>query len=68
MCGTPYDWFDFIQAEYKCIDVDEPLGGAEEEPEKFFSCEQRSNAMKEKAEEKRKEKQVKKAEEGKEKS
>jgi len=47
ICGTPYDWFDFIQAEYKCVDVMEPLSGAEEEPEEFFSCEQRSNAMKE---------------------
>jgi len=48
-CGTAYDWFDFIQAEYKCIDVMEPLGGAEEEPEKFFGCDQRSIAMKEEA-------------------
>ena len=33
----------------RCIDVMEPLGGAEEEPEKFFGCDQRSIAMKEEA-------------------
>jgi len=60
MCGTPYDWFDFIQAEYKCVDVMEPLSGAEEEPEEFFGCDQRSKAMKEEAA-----KDVKKDEEGK---
>lgn len=53
MCGTPYDWFDFIQAEYKCTDVMEPLSGADEAPEEFFGCDQRSKkAMEEKAMEK----------------
>jgi len=65
ICGTPYDWFDFIQAEYKCVDVMEPLVGADEKPEEFFSCEQRSNAMKE--ERKVKEEKGKEVEEGKEK-
>jgi len=54
-CGTAYDWFDFIQAEYKCVDVMEPLTGAAEEPEVFFGCDQRSKkAMKDKQEEKNK--------------
>jgi len=67
MCGDPYDWFDFIQAEYKCVDVMEPLTGAQEEPEEFFGCEKRSKAMKEEAERARQEKKAKAEEEGKEK-
>ena len=74
-CGTAYDWFNFlIKGEIqvirrlpfsvRCVDVMEPLGGAEEEPEKFFGCDQRSIAMKE---ERKKGKKGKKEEEGKEK-
>lgn len=53
-CGTATDWFDFIQAEYKCVDVMEPLTGPAETPEKFFGCDQRSKkAVKDKKEEKK---------------
>ena len=24
-CGSGYDWFDYLQAEYKCIDIMEPI-------------------------------------------
>lgn len=51
-CGTPYDWFDFIQAEYKCVDVMEALEGAHEAPEEFFGCEARAEKLKAEAEEK----------------